>query len=494
MADRTVYGLDYSENGWRMVDQGSCVWVTVPGTDVHLQIREGQPARILGAWAADWNAYIEPLRDADSACWTPTNRAASSNHLSGTAVDLNWGSHPFRQRGSLNAEQMRTLAEMEQFYEGTVFWAGRWDDPADEMHSQMGYNTYGRENVDRVQDFINRKIRSDGFSTFRRGAMPAGPDPAQVLSDAMLDGVGIDRYRQLLPAVSACLRDCDCTSVARIAMWVAQIGTESAGLKYMEEIASGAEYEGRTDLGNTEPGDGVRFKGRGPIQVTGRHNYTELSQWAFDKGLVPSPTFFVDQPAQLASDKYGFIGVTWYWTTQRPMNDAADARDIERASIYVNGRNRNTGRANGIENRTNRYNHALGMGDQLLTLTTEEDDPLSALNADEQRELLDLARQQAKYRRNSLSPLRHLGEGEVNTCAGFAWSADGLIHPQFVLMAAKFGHLDSIALLAEIAGADPQKYPDRAEDAKLAAAMLKEIEETNPEVLREYLAVRGAAV
>ena len=82
----------------------------------------------------------------------------------------------------------------------------------------------------------------------------------------------------------------------------------------------------------------------------------------------------------------------------------------------------------------------------------------------------------------------------MNTCAGFAWSADGLIHPQFVLMAAKFGHLDSIALLAEIAGADPQKYPDRAEDAKLAAAMLKEIEETNPEVLREYLAVRGAAV
>src|SRR5438105_4889581 len=105
----------------------------------------------------------------------------------------------------------------------------------------------------------------------------------------------------------------------------------------MEEIASGAAYEGRGDLGNTQPGDGVRFKGRGPIQVTGRHNYTALSQWAFDKGLVPSATFFVDQPAQLASTRYGFIGVTWYWTTQRPMNDAADAQDLVRATQYVNG-------------------------------------------------------------------------------------------------------------------------------------------------------------
>jgi predicted chitinase len=113
-------------------------------------------------------------------------------------------------------------------------------------------------------------------------------------------------------------------------MWCAQIGHESGGLRYMEEIADGSAYEGRTDLGNTQPGDGRRFRGRGPLQVTGRHNYTKLSKWAYDKGLAQSPTFFVDQPEQLSSDRYGFVGTQWYWTVARPsLNVYADNGDLE---------------------------------------------------------------------------------------------------------------------------------------------------------------------
>ena len=90
MADRTVYGRTHSENGWRMVDRNSCRHVLIPGTNVRIWLREGQPEKILGAFAADFNAHVEPLRQEDSGGWTETNDVASSNHLSGTAMDLNW--------------------------------------------------------------------------------------------------------------------------------------------------------------------------------------------------------------------------------------------------------------------------------------------------------------------------------------------------------------------------------------------------------------------
>lgn len=473
MAERTVYGNTHSENGWPMVDEGSCQLVQVPGANVTLQIQQGQPIQILRAFAADYHAFVEPLRDPDSACWASTNSVASSNHLSGTACDLNWDSHPFHAWGTFNPGQMGTVRELLKFYEDTVFWGGDWQSTIDEMHWQMGYNTYGNP---ATQRFIDTKIRPDGYSTFQRSETP---DPVMVLADAMRNGVSLDRYRQLFPAVQKCLTDCSCMTVERVAMWCAQIGHESSGLKYMEEIASGAAYDGRADLGNTQPGDGVRFKGRGPIQVTGRHNYTELSKWAYGKGLVPSPTFFVDQPTQLASDAYGFVGVTWYWSTQRPMNVAADAKDIEQATRYVNGG------LNGIDDRRARYRHALDMGDALLSLTrtVESGDRfMPALSDAEQRELLDLARQTAGYRRKSLSPLRWPGEGPINTCAGFAWTADANAHVIFVeRLAVQYGDPTAIALLSSVA---TMNDPTRQHDSELAARILSKVPQ-------EYLTAAG---
>ena len=97
-----------------------------------------------------------------------------------------------------------------------------------------------------------------------------------------------------------------------IAAFIAQIGHESGQLRYVEEIASGAAYEGRKDLGNTQKGDGKRFKGRGLIQITGRYNYQELSK---DLGED-----FIKNPELLSTPKYAVQSACWFWNKNK-LND-----------------------------------------------------------------------------------------------------------------------------------------------------------------------------
>ena len=173
-------------------------------------------------------------------------------------------------------------------------------------------------------------------------------------------GLSAARAAEFNSGLNTALRLAGCTTVKRAAMFCAQVGEESISLTAPTELASGAEYEGRADLGNTHPGDGVRFKGRGFIQITGRFNYGELSRWAHAKGLVPSATYFIDHPRQLATDKYVWLGPIWYWTVARPMNHLADAGNIEDATRAINGG------LNGIADRTNRWHLCLKLGNAIL--------------------------------------------------------------------------------------------------------------------------------
>lgn len=437
-----------SENGWEpgWVGQDELEWSKVPGTNVTMQFRKGWPLQVMRAYAADYNAYIEPLRDNDSACYTPTNSVSTSNHLNGTAMDLNWDSHPFRVADAgFDRDKIARMRELLDFYEGMMFWANDWDTPKDAMHHQLGYNTY---NNPKMGDFIQRKIRSDGFSTYKRGplqttavvASVVNADAVSVLADVMGRTLSNERYAALLPAVSQCLRDCGCTTPERIAMWVAQVGHESGGLQWMQEIADGSAYEGRADLGNTQPGDGRRFKGHGPIQVTGRHNHTELSKWAFDKGLVPSPTFFVDNPDELASDKYGFIGVTWYWTTQRDMNGAADNKDIQTATRYVNGG------LNGLQDRQARYDKALGVGSRLLSLVQGPPAAQPPALAPQPVSTPSTAQSvSATDQLESRSGYRTPGEGTIGNITVIELNQDAMLHQLFVEWSAiQLGDTESV--------------------------------------------------
>ena len=112
---------------------------------------------------------------------------------------------------------------------------------------------------------------------------------------------------------------------ARQLCFLAQVGHESAGLFYTEELASGRAYEGRADLGNIHSGDGVRFKGRGLIQITGRANYQWLKN---DMGIdfTSSPTLLGGKNAGLCSPeqlKYATRSAGWYWKNH-DLNEIAD--------------------------------------------------------------------------------------------------------------------------------------------------------------------------
>lgn len=117
----------------------------------------------------------------------------------------------------------------------------------------------------------------------------------------------------------------------RRAHFLAQVGCESGELRFMEEIASGQAYEGRRDLGNTQPGDGMRFKGRGLIQLTGRANYAEYGR------AIGREAELLGQPELVASDKALCADVAgWYWA-KRELNALADRDDLTGITRRVNG-------------------------------------------------------------------------------------------------------------------------------------------------------------
>lgn len=251
------------------------------------------------------------------------------------------------------------------------------------------------------------------------GEAAAGPArrgmTAAVLAEAMGHALPEARYAALLPAFVAAMRAADITNSRRAAQWCAQIGHESLGLLYMEEIADGSRYEGRQDLGNTQPGDGRRFKGSGPIQLTGRHNFTAFSRWAAAAGHTEDPTLFVRRPELVRElPGYGFLAASWYWTQARPqLNRLADAGDLEGVTRAINGG------LNGLADRRTRYHRCIALGDQLLPPDPEEGF-MSALSPDEQRELYNaICKPRRSLVEGSEAEFDHATMGQLTDAATF---------------------------------------------------------------------------
>lgn len=106
----------------------------------------------------------------------------------------------------------------------------------------------------------------------------------------------------------------DIDTLQEIRHILAQLAHESDSFNAMEEYASGSAYEGRKDLGNKQAGDGVKFKGRGPIMVTGRRNYSLMGVKA------GAPLKFIDNPKLLATPEWGIWSACIFWTENGLLN------------------------------------------------------------------------------------------------------------------------------------------------------------------------------
>jgi predicted chitinase/peptidoglycan hydrolase-like protein with peptidoglycan-binding domain len=149
------------------------------------------------------------------------------------------------------------------------------------------------------------------------------------LTPEVLERLGVpdDDARRYVPLLGIAMREFGITTPVRARMFLAQLAHESAGLTAFEERASGADYEGNRALGNTRRGDGVRFKGRGPIQLTGRWNYTHYGRLL---GVD-----LVKRPQLAAQPRYGFRLAAAYFE-DRGCNAAADRGDFRECTRLIN--------------------------------------------------------------------------------------------------------------------------------------------------------------
>jgi putative chitinase len=170
-------------------------------------------------------------------------------------------------------------------------------------------------------------------------------------------GARIDRAQRFLPHLQFAMDEYSINTPRRIAAFLSEVGHESGGLHWTTEIwgptAIQLRYEGRADLGNTQPGDGEKFKGHGLLQDTGRANHARARdrlRKRFPDLAVPD---FEEDPDALALPQWAALSAADYWD-EHGLNIYADTDDIDGVCDVINR-----------GHKTLKYGDAIGFPDRL---------------------------------------------------------------------------------------------------------------------------------
>jgi putative chitinase len=183
--------------------------------------------------------------------------------------------------------------------------------------------------------------RQEFTELWRAQGSPAAPAPvAELVTMAQATAVFTrSPSASQLADLNSCLRRFAINTPARIRHFLAQVGHESGGLRWMLELASGDAYEGRQDLGNTRTGDGRRFKGAGAIQLTGRYNYQRFADYIKDPDVMDGAAY--------VSIRYPFTSAGFWWHLNAINAFVDQGASCRQVSAKINGRDP----ANGLADR-----------------------------------------------------------------------------------------------------------------------------------------------
>ena len=137
-----------------------------------------------------------------------------------------------------------------------------------------------------------------------------------------------ERVVKFYDPLSFAMTEFEINTPLRQAAFLGQLAVESGQFLYVREIASGAAYEGRKDLGNVSAGDGVKYKGRGLIQITGKANYIQVAK-ALNIDCVEHPEV-LELPINACRS------AAWFWKN-RGLNELADAQNYTMITRKING-------------------------------------------------------------------------------------------------------------------------------------------------------------
>ena len=176
---------------------------------------------------------------------------------------------------------------------------------------------------------LQKALTAAGYACTADGAL--GPNTYAALlsyaSGRQLGAIG----PQLGAGMVAAFAPSGIVSDLEVAHWIAQAAHETEGFRYLTELGGSsyfAKYDGRKDLGNTHPGDGFTYRGRGIFQITGRWNY---AHYGAELGLD-----LEGNPNLAAQPDIAVKTACKFWVDNH-IGPPADADDLEAVTRKVNG-------------------------------------------------------------------------------------------------------------------------------------------------------------